>query len=363
MRLVRACGVLAMGLQKAASASHPQAVRRRSPRLRSSIAAFTAPGLERLPRGTACEGRRTGDAAAATATTRRARSSSASSPMAAGTAAQDESAGSDVRKKRRPKQVSNAKGVATATAAMAKKKEACSLGRTREDAKRLEGFDLVVGVDEAGRGPFAGPVVAAACFVPPEVNIGGIQDSKKVAQHSDREALYEELTQSPGVIWATAEVGSRRIDEINILEATKEAMTNCVLEVCSKASSTDSSKGKGGKDSKGSGDGNIKAKPFVLVDGNFVPPGLGEMGSKCVIGGDGLEYCIAAASIIAKVTRDRLMIDFGKRWPVYGFERHKGYGTKTHREAIREHGMVEIHRRSFLRKMEAAGGPLAENDV
>ncbi|CAM9592286.1 unnamed protein product, partial [Hapterophycus canaliculatus] len=213
----------------------------------------------------------------------------------------------------------------------------------------------------------AGPVVAAACFVPSEVNIPGIQDSKKVARHSDREALYKDLTDSPGVIWATAEVGSRRIDEINILEATKEAMTKCALEVCSKASEAASCENKkGGKSSKASkaskaSEGNTGTKPFVLVDGNFTPPGLGEVESKCVVGGDGLEYCIAAASIIAKVTRDRLMIDFGERWPVYGFERHKGYGTKAHREAIREHGMVEIHRRSFLKKMEAAGGPLGDN--
>ncbi|CAN0158472.1 unnamed protein product [Ascophyllum nodosum] len=214
------------------------------------------------------------------------------------------------------------------------------LGRTRENRKRGEGFAMVIGVDEAGRGPFAGPVVAAACHVPADLIIGGIQDSKKVAQHSHREALFKELTEAPGVIWATAEVGSRRIDEINILEATKEAMATCAQELCAKASEG--------------------TKPSVLIDGNFVPPGLSEVNAECVIGGDSTEYCIAAASIIAKVTRDRLMIEYGKRWPLFGFEKHKGYGTRAHHEALRQYGMVEIHRRSFLKKMEAAGGKLNE---
>eukprot|EP00903_Cladosiphon_okamuranus_P019230 g17684.t1 len=274
----------------------------------------------------------------------RARSSTPSSPslLAAGRRAPV----ADAPASKRPKRVPKPKGAV----AVGSNKKATTLGRTREERKRGEGFDVVIGVDEAGRGPFAGPVVAAACFVPPNIDVPGIQDSKKVAQHGDREALYEELTKSPGVIWATSEVGSGRIDEINILEATKEAMTNCALQVCSKAAKAQA------KESESS-----KSKPFILVDGNFTPSGLSEVDSECVIGGDGLEYCIAAASIIAKVTRDRLMIEFGERWPVYGFERHKGYGTSAHRDAIREHGMVEIHRRSFLKNMEASGCKLFEN--
>eukprot|EP00752_Nemacystus_decipiens_P008809 g7861.t1 len=322
-------------------------IRRRSPRLVAQVnssVAFTT-GLGEAPRTPVRKG---GRGALAVKTRARSSTPSSQSLRAASSAAGRRGSGAgDVPAKKRPRRVPKPKVVVAA----AGKQEAGSLGRTREEKKRGQGFDVVIGVDEAGRGPFAGPVVAAACYVPPDIDVRGIQDSKQVAQHSDREALYKELTESPGVVWATSEVGSRRIDEINILEATKEAMTNCALEVCSKAAKTQSKKSK-----------SAKPKPFVLVDGNFTPPGLAEVDSQCVIGGDGLEYCIAAASIIAKVTRDRLMIEFGERWPVYGFERHKGYGTRAHRDAIREHGMVEIHRRSFLKKMEASGGKLTENN-
>ncbi|CAB1101068.1 unnamed protein product [Ectocarpus sp. CCAP 1310/34] len=333
--------VVAMAIQTRTTAA------RRSPRLAAEVrrrhgssGAFNAgPCPPREPLGVS--NRR------AIATSARSKSSS---PLAAGA----ESSGADVRPKRRIRRVSKPKGVT----ASVQKKTKSTLGRTRENRKLAEGFDAVIGLDEAGRGPFAGPVVAAACMIPPDVNILGIQDSKKITQHSDRETLFKELTETPGVIWATSEVGSSRIDEINILEATKEAMTNCVLEVCSKSVEPSANKGMKTNWKKNASD----KKPFVLVDGNFTPPGLGDakVEAECVVGGDGLEYCIAAASIIAKVTRDRLMIEFGERWPVFGFERHKGYGTAAHRDAIREHGMVEIHRRSFLKNMESSGGKLAE---
>ncbi|CAM9438122.1 unnamed protein product, partial [Ectocarpus sp. 4 AP-2014] len=212
--------VVAMAIQTQPAAA------RRSPRLaaevrrrHSSSGAFNVgPCPPREPLGVG--NRRAIDASAR---------SKSSSPLAAGA----ESPRADARPKRRTKRVSKPKGV-TAAAGVQKKTKS-TLGRTKENRKLAEGFDAVIGVDEAGRGPFAGPVVAAACMIPPDVNILGIQDSKKITQHSDREALFKELTETPGVIWAASGVGSSRIDEINILEATKEAMTNCVLEVCSKS--------------------------------------------------------------------------------------------------------------------------------
>ncbi|CAM9655652.1 unnamed protein product [Discosporangium mesarthrocarpum] len=198
---------------------------------------------------------------------------------------------------------------------------------------------MVIGVDEAGRGPLAGPVVAAACYIPKGVQIPGIRDSKKVCE-AEREALYKAITESQGVEYATFEVDSQVIDKINILEATKLAMSTCALNVCALA----------GKD----------VTPFILVDGNMVPKGLSRFASECIVGGDGLEYCIAAASIIAKVTRDRKMVEYDKKWPVFKLGKNKGYGTLEHRQAIREHGTVCIHRKSFLKNMISQGGPLKE---
>jgi ribonuclease HII len=178
---------------------------------------------------------------------------------------------------------------------------------------------MVAGVDEAGRGALAGPVVAAAVILRPDASLPGVNDSKKLSP-SARQMLYNSILErslAVSVHW----VGPRRIDEINILVATHEAMQ-----------------------------GALRALPIVpdiaLVDGLPVPnlP----CRSRAIVHGDALEYSIAAASIVAKVSRDGLMSLYGNLCPLYGFRQHKGYGTSAHRAAIRAHGPCAIHRRTFL---------------
>ena len=184
------------------------------------------------------------------------------------------------------------------------------------------GISPLCGVDEAGRGPLAGPVCAAAVILPRGIVIEGLNDSKKLSEKR-REALYDEIVSRAlacGIAFASVE----EIEEKNILEATFLAMNRAI--------------------------GQLSVKPsLALIDGNrnkgiAVP-------SRCVIGGDGKCADIAAASILAKVTRDRYMLQMAEDYPQYGFERHKGYGTAAHYAAIREYGPSPIHRMSFLRKM------------
>ncbi|EFJ30218.1 ribonuclease H11, partial [Selaginella moellendorffii] len=183
----------------------------------------------------------------------------------------------------------------------------------------------VIGVDEAGRGPLAGPVVAAACIIPEDVDIQGIDDSKKLTAEK-REQLYSQITSTPGVRFSICVVDAPRIDEINILQATMEAMETCVEELTGN-----------GRDHP----------PYILIDGNRIPGGLSGKHARSVVKGDAESHVIAAASILAKVTRDRLMEDYDKRWPLYGFKDHKGYGTASHTAALLKHGPCDIHRRSF----------------
>ncbi|XP_024534558.1 uncharacterized protein LOC112347630 isoform X2 [Selaginella moellendorffii] len=207
------------------------------------------------------------------------------------------------------------------------------------------GFHRVIGVDEAGRGPLAGPVVAAACIIPEDVDIQGIDDSKKLTAEK-REQLYSQITSTPGVRFSICVVDAPRIDEINILQvsttaflfsffasaigrrfqATMEAMETCVEELTGN-----------GRDHP----------PYILIDGNRIPGGLSGKHARSVVKGDAESHVIAAASILAKVTRDRLMEDYDKRWPLYGFKDHKGYGTASHTAALLKHGPCDIHRRSF----------------
>ena len=184
------------------------------------------------------------------------------------------------------------------------------------------GFDPLCGVDEAGRGPLAGPVFAAAVILPRGELIEGLDDSKKLSEKR-REALYDEIVRRAlayGIAFASVE----EIEEKNILGATFLAMNRAIKA--------------------------LEIRPaLALIDGNrnkgiAVP-------SRCVIGGDGKCADIAAASILAKVTRDRYMLEMAERYPQYGFDRHKGYGTAAHYAAIREYGPSPIHRMSFLRKM------------
>ncbi len=190
---------------------------------------------------------------------------------------------------------------------------------TREYALRARGFFLVAGVDEAGRGPLAGPVVAGAVAFQEGCTLEGLHDSKKLTPLR-REKLFAALTTSANIHWAIGEASVQEIDQLNILRATYLAMARA-----------------------------LEAMPenphHALVDGLPVH-GL-PVEHTAIVGGDGLSASIAAASIIAKVTRDRVMRAFDAEYPHYGFARHKGYGTREHLEALRIHGPCPIHRRSF----------------
>ncbi len=192
-----------------------------------------------------------------------------------------------------------------------------------EKEKINNGFNLVAGVDEAGRGPLAGPVCAAAVILPIDCEIEGLDDSKKISEKK-RERLYDIIIEK-AVAYNIQLVDNNVIDDINILKATYLAMTNAV--------------------------NNLETKPdFVLIDGNRLPPQL-KTPSEAIVKGDSKSMSIAAASILAKVTRDRLMLELAKKYPEYEFERHKGYGTKLHCEKLREFGPCEIHRKTFIGKI------------
>lgn len=176
----------------------------------------------------------------------------------------------------------------------------------------------VAGIDEAGRGPLAGPVVAACVVLPPEFEIDGLNDSKKL-DPQQREYLAHRIRAEAR--WSLAVVDHDEIDRINILRATLKAMERAF--------------------------GDLSIRPLkVLIDGNVVPPGLRDC-AEPLVKGDGKHAAIAAASILAKVERDRIMAAYGKLFPEYGFERHFGYGTPDHLEAIAHHGPCPIHRLSF----------------
>ena len=183
----------------------------------------------------------------------------------------------------------------------------------------------MIGVDEAGRGPLAGPVVAAAVVLG-EGLPAGVGDSKKLTAKR-RAALDEGIRAS--CLWAVAVVEAEEIDRLNIFQATMEAMTRCVRDLTAKLPD---------------------APEIVLIDGNQTPARRcagWSWPARAIVGGDGIEPCIGAASIIAKEWRDRLMIKAAEAHPGYGWERNKGYGTKEHMEALRERGPSPLHRRSF----------------
>ena len=187
--------------------------------------------------------------------------------------------------------------------------------------KRLqgEGFLCVAGIDEAGRGPLAGPVSAAAVVLPEGYAHGVLNDSKQLSERV-RESVYEEIVSDGSIRWASAMVDAQEIDRINILQATWEAMRRAF--------------------------GKLDPLPDVaLIDGKPVKNFPVE--HKPLVKGDSISLSIAAASIIAKVERDRLMVQYAEQYPEYGFERHKGYGTAAHREAILRFGPCPIHRHSF----------------
>lgn len=182
--------------------------------------------------------------------------------------------------------------------------------------------NLIAGVDEAGRGPLAGPVFAAAVILDDDVVIEGINDSKKLSEKK-REELFDEIIKKARA-YSISSVDEKVIDEINILQATFLAMRTAVNELSEKPDT-------------------------VLVDGDK-SPGI-EIEHKTVVKGDSKSMVIAAASILAKVSRDRYITKAAEKYPGYGFEKHKGYGTKAHYEAIEKYGICEIHRQSFLKKI------------
>ncbi len=189
---------------------------------------------------------------------------------------------------------------------------------TIDDQLRKSGYSLIAGVDEAGRGPLAGPVFAAAVILPSSNSLPATMDSKKISP-ARREKLYEEIL-SMAVAWHVSSIESQVIDRINILQATLKAMVEAVK--------------------------NLSNTPeMILVDGSHTP--FVDSHSKALTKGDGLSQSIGAASILAKVQRDRLMAKYHETYPQYGFARHKGYGTREHMEAIAKHGPCPIHRRSF----------------
>lgn len=181
------------------------------------------------------------------------------------------------------------------------------------------GHQLVVGIDEAGRGPLAGPVSAAAVLLPKGFKHSLLDDSKKLSEKK-RDLIYDDLMADDRIVWGHAYADAEEIDSINILKATHAAMARAVDALKLEA-------------------------PYCLIDGLAVPNFPYE--SEGIVKGDSKSMSIAAASIIAKVKRDRAMVDYAEQFPGYGFERHKGYGTKAHLEALRSLGPCPIHRRSF----------------
>lgn len=185
-----------------------------------------------------------------------------------------------------------------------------------------KGYKSVCGVDEAGRGPLAGPVCAAAVILPEGVIIDGVNDSKKLSEKK-RESLFDVIRKqalSYSIAYATVD----EIEEINILNATMLAMRRAI-------------------------DGlDIKAD-YAMIDGNKIPPI--DIDAECIVKGDAKSMSIACASILAKVSRDRLLYKYAEEYPMYGFDKHKGYGTKVHREAILKYGPCPYHRKSFLKKL------------
>ncbi len=190
-----------------------------------------------------------------------------------------------------------------------------------ENEAKADGYNIVCGIDEAGRGPLAGPVCAAAVILPDGCIIEGVNDSKKLTEKK-REQLFDVIKET-AVAYSIATADEKEIDEINILQATYLAMNRAFQ--------------------------GLNLKPdMAFVDGNR-DPGLG-IPTRMIVKGDANSMSIAAASILAKVTRDRFMLEMDKKYPQYQFAKHKGYGTKLHYEMLDKYGASEIHRMTFLRK-------------
>jgi ribonuclease HII len=206
-----------------------------------------------------------------------------------------------------------------------KEKEELRLNKLKEIEEEIYNknnqIKYICGIDEAGRGPLAGPVVVASVIMPRDSKIAGVNDSKKVSEKK-REELYDKILEE-AISYGVGIIDEKEIDRINILEATKKGLTNSLKELTTKPD-------------------------LIIVD---ALKGIDTLGIpyNSIIKGDALCYSISAASIIAKVTRDRIMRQWDEIYPQYGFEKHKGYGTKAHIDAIKEYGLCPIHRRSFTK--------------
>ena len=212
--------------------------------------------------------------------------------------------------------------------------------RVREDQLRAEGYKYIAGVDEVGRGPLAGPVVTAAVILPEDFDVLGIDDSKKLSEKK-RNELFD-IIMERAIAVGIGMADEKTIDEINILQATKVAMKKAVEEceatLCEKQASAD----------------NVAEETscgidYVLFDAMKIEEI--DKPQESIIKGDANILAIAAASIIAKVTRDRMMVEYNEQYPGYAFDKNKGYGTKAHYEGLHAQGMCPIHRRSFLKNL------------
>ena len=204
-----------------------------------------------------------------------------------------------------------------------KEKELERLTKLKEIETDLhsKGFKYICGIDEAGRGPLAGPVVIASAIMPEDSMIEGVNDSKKVSEKK-RELLYDKIIEE-AISWQVAIIDEKEIDKVNILNATKEGLTDTIKR--------------------------LKIKPDLIVVDALEHIDTCGIPYESIIKGDAKCYSISAASIIAKVTRDRIMRQWDEVYPEYGFAKHKGYGTKAHIEAIKEYGICPIHRKSFTK--------------
>ena len=191
-----------------------------------------------------------------------------------------------------------------------------------EKAAETSGFKLICGVDEAGRGPLAGPVCAAAVILPQDLEIEGLNDSKKLSEKK-REQLFDIITEK-AIAYCVAYGTLEEIEEHNILNATYFAMNRAI--------------------------NGLEKVDFALIDGNRIPKDI-KVPAATIVKGDAKSMSIAAASILAKVSRDRLLLEYDQKYPRYQFAKHKGYGTKLHTDLIKEFGPCEIHRLSFLKNI------------
>jgi len=211
-----------------------------------------------------------------------------------------------------------------------------------------KGYQMVIGIDEAGRGPLAGPVVAAACCLPPSIEIEGILDDSKTLNAQQREALFSQITTNPDIKWAFCIIDVETIDKINILQSTMLAMEGAVDALFMKNDADIKNIIATTTTDKNNATFTVPTlNSYLLVDGNRLPCKFDKEHSLAVVKGDSKCRCIAAASIIAKVTRDRLMEKLHDQHPQYGFSQHKGYGVASHVDAIRKHGPCVAHRRTF----------------